>query len=364
MKRIIVAAIFTFFLLTFTVPVCASAEENSDTQAEIAAEVDEMLADSGADFGYEEVGDMSFGGLVERVVIRVKSDLGAPSKLLGSVLIVTVFTAVVGSLGEGLLTGTASSLYGLISITAAAAVLTPQLLGAYERTLTAIDSGGSFILVFVPVFAGLTVASGGVASGSLYNMMILGASELVTGLADKLLMPVLSASAALAVTAAVFPRAQLEGIANVIRKAAVWCMTVSVTLFTGFVSLKCTLAGKADGAATKTARFMMSGMMPIVGGAVSDAYSAVRSSFDVIRGTVGTAGTIAVILIMLPPILELLAFRAVLMIGGAAAELLTAPQLKKLMGGIDSGLAIAQSVLIGFGLMFILCTAILMQAVK
>ena len=39
-------------------------------------------------------------------------------------------------------------------------------------------------------------------------------------------------------------------------------------------------------------------------------------------------------------------------------------QIKKLLSGIDSGLAIAQSVLIGFGMMFILCTAILMQAVK
>ena len=69
-------------------------------------------------------------------------------------------------------------------------------------------------------------------------------------------------------------------------------------------------------------------------------------------------------MLMLPPVLELIAFRAVIMIGSAAAELLSAVQIKKLLSGIDSGLAIAQSVLIGFGMMFILCTAILMQAVK
>ena len=138
-------------------------------------------------------------------------------------------------------------------------------------------------------------------------------------------------------------------------------MTIAMTLFTGFVTLKCTLTAKADGAATKTAKFMMSGFVPIVGSAVSDAYSTVRSSFDVIGGTVGTAGVFAVILILLPPVVEIVIFRFVMWIGAAAAEMFSSAALSKLLKGFDSGLAIAQSVLICYGLMFVLSTAILMQ---
>ena len=357
MKRIItlLSVFLTFFI---AVPICAAAEDGIGHEAQ--AEVDEMMREYGVDLSTDEVMDISPGGLWE----RLKADITAPSLLLGSILLVTVFTAVVGSLGEGIFSSSSASLYNMVSVGAAAAVLVPQLLSQYDRTLTAIDRGGSFMLVFVPTFAGITIATGGVASGSLYNMMILGAAEFVTTAADSLLMPILSISAVLAISGSIFPRAQVDALAALLKKAVVWSVTVISMLFTGFVSLKCTLAGKADGSATKAAKFMMSGMMPVVGGAVSDAYSVVRSGFDVLRGTVGTAGTFAVILLMLPPVLELIAFRAVIMIGSAAAELLSAVQIKKLLSGIDSGLAIAQSVLIGFGMMFILCTAILMQAVK
>ena len=136
-----------------------------------------------------------------------------------------------------------------------------------------------------------------------------------------------------------------------------------MTLFSGFVTLKCTLAGKADGAAAKTAKFVISGSIPIVGGAVSDAYSSVRGSFDVIVSTAGIAGTLAVVLIMLPPVIEIIIFRAVIWIGTSAAELFSAAPLAKLLKGLDSGLAIAQSVLVSYMVIFVICTAMVMQSV-
>ena len=218
------------------------------------------------------------------------------------------------------------------------------------------------MLVFVPVFAGITIASGGIASGGIYNMMILGASELFAGLTDSFLMPILSVTAVLAVSGSVFPNVSVESIVKLIKKLITWGMTVAMTLFTGFTTMKCTLAAKTDGAAAKTAKFIISGFVPIVGGAVSDAYSTVRGSFDVIRSTVGTAGNIAILIFVVPPLIELLVFRGVMWIGTAAAELLSADSLVRLMKGIDSGLAIAQSVLVCYSVMLILCTGILVQS--
>ena len=140
-------------------------------------------------------------------------------------------------------------------------------------------------------------------------------------------------------------------------------VAVFIPVFTGFVTFKCTLAGKADGAATKTTRMVISGIVPVVGGAVSDAYATVRSSFDIVRGTVGTGGCIAVVLIILPPVIQVLAVRLVMWIGSAAAELFEEKAMQKLLDSLDSGLAIAQSVLVCYGVMFVICTGILMQTV-
>ncbi|WP_037292090.1 stage III sporulation protein AE, partial [Ruminococcus flavefaciens] len=98
-----------------------------------------------------------------------------------------------------------------------------------------------------------------------------------------------------------------------------------------------------------------------VGGAVSDAYATVRSSFEIIRSTVGTAGCFAVAVIILPPLLNIIILRAVMWTVSAAAELFSEDSMSKLAKALDNGLAVAQSVLICYGLMFILSTGILLN---
>lgn len=364
MKKIIFTAVMFIAVLLIAVPFRASASELSDEEAEISGQIDEIMSDYDIGLSYGEISGLSFGELIGRAWEVVSSQLAAPMKVLGTLLIVSVFTAVMKSFGEGVFpVGTTSNLYDMICVMTAVAVITPQLLDVYGGALTSIERSGGFLLVFVPVFAGITIAMGGITSGGIYNIMTLAASEVFVGLSRSYLMPILSVTAVLAVSGSVFPNTSVESFVTLMKKIVTWGMTVAMTLFTGFVTLKCTLAGKTDGVATKTAKFIMSGFVPIVGGAVSDAYSTVRGGFDVIRGTVGTVGVLAVVLIMLPPILKILVFRVVMWIGTAVSEMLSAAPLVKLMKGLDSGLAIAQSVLICYSLMFVLCTAILMQAV-
>jgi stage III sporulation protein AE len=134
-------------------------------------------------------------------------------------------------------------------------------------------------------------------------------------------------------------------------------------LFTGFLTLKSSIGNAADGFASKTAKFMISGFVPVVGGAISDAYSTVKSSMSIIRCTTGTAGAIAIVIIMIPPVLELMAYRLVFMIGSAAAEMMSVTPIVRLFKNLDSGLAIAMSVLICFSVFFIISTAILMNGI-
>ena len=308
-----------------------------------------------------DVSGMGFSDIIDAVRTSAAAKAGAPLKMLGTLLAVSVFTSVIRSVGESTFPEKSSQLYDMVCVIAAVAVTAPQLMTVYGSAMNAVERVGGFITVFVPVFSVIVIAGGGITSGGTYNLMTLGASEAMVILSRSYFMPVVSLMAVLAVSGSAFPYPSLESIAGIIKKITTWTMTIAMTLFTGFVTLKCTLTAKADGAATKTAKFMMSGFVPIVGSAVSDAYSTVRSSFDVIGGTVGTAGVFAVILILLPPVVEIVIFRFVMWIGAAAAEMFSSAALSKLLKGFDSGLAIAQSVLICYGLMFVLSTAILMQ---
>lgn len=362
MKRIFLLAVIIFLMFINFIPVNAAADYAEDS-SEISSQLDDVLSEYDIDWRYDDISGLGFGELWEKIFGSLADKLKAPARLLASLLAITIFTAVMRGMGDGVFSkGSNSGLYNMVCVLTAVTVITPSLFAVYESFLSAIERTGGFMLVFVPVFAGITIASGGIASGGIYNMMILGASELFAGLTDSFLMPILSVTAVLAVSGSVFPNVSVESIVKLIKKLITWGMTVAMTLFTGFTTMKCTLAAKTDGAAAKTAKFIISGFVPIVGGAVSDAYSTVRGSFDVIRSTVGTAGNIAILIFVVPPLIELLVFRGVMWIGTAAAELLSADSLVRLMKGIDSGLAIAQSVLVCYSVMLILCTGILVQS--
>ncbi len=361
MKRLIIIPIMFLVLLTMFCPLYSFAVEYTDSETEIGQQIDEIMSDYDIGYSYGDISGLSLGELITMVKDSFVARISAPLKVFRTIIIVVLFTAVMKSAGESIFTSGSSSLYNMICVMTAVTVIMPQLFTVYEESLTAIERGGSFILVFVPVFTGITVASGGITTAGIYNILILGASELIVELSRHFLIPVLSITAVLAVSGSIFPNVSLESIVGLLKKIITWGMTISMTLFTGFVSMKCTLGGKADGVATKTARFLISGTVPVVGGAVSDAYATVKSSFDVIQGTVGTVGVIAIIVIMLPPVLELLIFRCIMWTGTAAAELFSADPLVKLMKGIDSGLAVAQSVLVCYSVIFILCTGILMK---
>ena len=75
----------------------------------------------------------------------------------------------------------------------------------------------------------------------------------------------------------------------------------------------------------------------------------------------GAAGIIAIVLIILPILLELLIYRFVMWAGGAAADMFGTESLSKLLKCIDSGFAIAQCLMICYSVIFVLCTAILMK---
>lgn len=358
MKKAVIIFLSAVIIFIFIMPVksLAAAEDFSDPINEITEQVDSILDDYDIGFSISDMDNLSFAELAESIKNHLVSHIHAPLRILFSVFIVILCSTLTNNA-----VSKPTDIYNMVCVMAAVTVIAPQLISVYGETLYTIQAGSSFILVFVPLFTAVSVISGGFTSAGVYHMMMLGASELIIKLSESYLLPVLSVISAFAVTVSVFPNTSLDSVVSLLKKAVTWGISITMSLFVGFVTLKCTITGKADGAAAKTAKMLVSGFIPIVGGAVSDAYSTVKGSFDVINGAVGAVGIIAVVMIMLPKILEISVYRLVMWLGSAAADMFSSEAVSKLLKSFDSGLAIAQSILICYGLIFVLCSAILMQ---
>ncbi len=336
-------------VLMLLMPVTAYADDSP-----IWAALDDSLAAEDVGISADEVSSFDLAAIAETVRDKLAGRVKAPAKVLAVMLTVIVLSAVISTSGGG-------TNIGIVSVLAAAAVVIPEVMRVYEVSFSAVNRTGGFISVFVPVFAGLTAAVGSLASAGAYNIFILAASEFIVRVTGNGLMPMVGTITALAVSGSVFADPSLEKLVGLIKKAVLWAMTSAMTLFTGVVTMKCTIASKADGAASKAVKLAISGSVPIVGGAVADAYSTVRGSFDVIRSSVGAVGAAAIIVIMLPPVIEIAAFRLVMWISSAAAELFSVQGITKLLDALDSGLAIIQSILVCYSVIFVLCTGILLN---
>lgn len=361
LKKIMVVILVIIAVSLGLSPMSAHADEYNDGVEEISENVEDIMSDFSLDLSLEDAEKLSLDSLIGKIREQLTDRISEPVRLLAVIFMVIVLCAVISSAGT--FSGKSSgNIYSMVCVMAAVAVILPRIMAVYGEILSLIHTTGSFILVFVPFFTGIAVTSGSITTAGIYHIMMLGASEFIVKLAESWFMPVLGAMAAIGITGSIFPSVSLDSLVNLLKKAITWGISVAMTLFTGFVSLKCTIGSKADGAAAKTAKMLVGNFVPIVGGAVSDAYSTVKGSFQVIGGAVGAVGITGIILLLLPMILEILLYRFVMWTGIAAAEVFAAEPLRKLMKSIDSGLAIAQCILVCYAVIFILCSAILISA--
>ena len=111
-------------------------------------------------------------------------------------------------------------------------------------------------------------------------------------------------------------------------------LTWVLTLFTLYLSLSGVISGTADRAAVKLTRFAISGMVPVVGGILSDATESVLAGAGLLRSAVGTFGTLAVLAFCLMPFLKLGIQYLLYKLAAVLASVLTDSPVAKLVGEI------------------------------
>ena len=70
-------------------------------------------------------------------------------------------------------------------------------------------------------------------------------------------------------------------------KAVKWVLSIVMTIFVSLLTIQNLIGVAADNAGTKAVKFAVSNFIPVVGGALSDAYTTVQSCVKVLKSGVG-----------------------------------------------------------------------------
>jgi stage III sporulation protein AE len=84
-----------------------------------------------------------------------------------------------------------------------------------------------------------------------------------------------------------------------------WGLKIILYFFTGYIGITGVISGSVDAAAIKAAKLTISGMVPVVGGILSDASEAVLVGAGVVKNGAGIYGMMAILAIVMGPFLQI-----------------------------------------------------------
>jgi stage III sporulation protein AE len=118
----------------------------------------------------------------------------------------------------------------------------------------------------------------------------------------------------------------------------------------------------ADSVSVKAAKFMLGSFVPVVGTALSDAYSAAQGCLRLIKTTVGAYGILVAAFTFLPALLRVLLWQLLARAAIVAGDILGAGRVSALLRACSSVLGILAAIIMCFALFIIVSTAVVMSA--
>ena len=216
----------------------------------------------------------------------------------------------------------------------------------------------------LPVTFTAAAAGGAVSSSAVRYAAACLAMDVMMSLSQKAVIPLVYDALALGLANILFPNPILSAMEALSKWAAKTIMTWAALAFTAYLSLSSVVSTSVDAAAIKAMRSVVSGVLPVVGGMLSDASAAVLSAASVIRSCTGAVGLIAVCTVCAGPLALLCVKRFLFKAVAAAAEAVQNPRLQKLFSCVGSAAGMLMGLLGCNAMMLFLSFTAAMKAVS
>ncbi len=335
-------------LSVFVLPVCAQGEAE-DFLSELRTHLPPVLRTEEPE---ELLARVGVRGLCEEIYASLIGEGGAMAAFLLLCLGSTVLIAVAAhSVSDG---GTASLLEGLAAAMMGIAVFEPLNASAHA-TEQLLSETAAFFGAVSPILQGITLAAGGVqsaAAGALGAQITLYAVELFL---CRIVVPIASVLMALGLISTLGDEgAALSSLSGGIKRIFLWLLGLGTTLLSAALSMQTVLSAGTDTAAIRTAKYAASGLLPLVGGAVSAALSTLATGLSFVKSVAGVSVVAALLLLSVPLLIRLLLYRLCLDISVGFSEFLGVRMATRMFSAFRSGMDALIAVLSLSTLLFLL----------
>ncbi len=359
----VIALSMAFFLCFGCSFFVGAYEENIDAYAEefdfeaitdsIDSETKRILEEIGIDeISYEKLFSADVSKVADSLLNLGKNALNEPVEFLGVAVGIMLLTAVGRNLSgesEGAeLVG--SAVMGLYLAVPVAEVVT--------NSFSVLETLSGFTTVFSGVFCALVSSSGNLSLATSYSAAAILSDTLFSNILTGMCTPVISIMCSLSLLSC-FDIYEFTGkLSRTVKQLYIFALGLIATFFSGIVSLKGVLGSGVDSLTARGVRFVVGRAVPIVGGAVSETYSALVAGLSMIKNTVGVFGIVTVVLGVLPTIMQIGAWFAALSLLALVSDFLGVGCILNMLRILKDVLVLSAATIIFSGVIFVVSVGV------
>lgn len=246
----------------------------------------------------------SFGEAVWQIMITATEHLWSEIKIASStsfsilaILLLVSFLSTVSTQAGSAVHLAGVLLIGLLLLSPAQSLITLGL-----NTVRELTDYGKLLL---PVLTTALAAQGGIQSSvTIYVGTTLFSSVLST-IIHAVITPLLHIFLCICLLKSIIDEDIISKISKFIKWLITWSLKISLYVFLGYISISGVISGTADASAVRAVKLTISGMVPIVGGIISEASETILVSTGIVKNMAGVYGALAIIAVFIGPFLKI-----------------------------------------------------------
>lgn len=371
MKRNVLLIILSIsFAVGFSVQAIATentyAEDvESNVQSELSDIIDkdvkEVLEEIGlTDFSFNEIYNISFSKITSFFAETMREKIGSALKDFTELLAVVLLLGIVGAFFKGYTDENFINILCSVVVILFAVNIVKDSIGSMVSVL---QSSGKFMLGFAPIYTLIISLSGNTASALTYNTMAVFIAEFVSSVISFTSVDLIGLYFCLGISFSMNENINLSRFISVVGRVVSISLGLIASTFTGFLSLKNILSVSVDRVSVRSIRFLISSLIPVVGSSISDAYSSLLGSINLIKSSVAIVGILVIVIINTPIILETLAYYLAFNLLGYTADILSANKTGDIFRVFSCGIRILLLLSV-FEMFILIITTGIMLSVK
>lgn len=247
--------------------------------------------------------------------LRLPDAVRLLSTLLGLLLISSLLGHLSAAVG-----GRAGELTGFIIRLAVAAALVSLTVGVAQTVTTFLSQLNRLCAGMLPVMGTLYVLGGNLTQATVGEGLMLVFLNVAEYLCADVTPAVCGICLSLSLLGALGLRYRMEAIGSWVRKAYTGFLGAITFLLSALLGCQSVLSARADSLRMKGIKYAVGNLLPVAGSAVSGSLGSVAAGVDLLRSICGVCGVLLLGLLLLPVLVELLLFRAVIRLASVAAS--------------------------------------------